>query len=87
MRILQLDIDLHGNRDITINGVRMENGHVLLDETVIRKQLTLDQQFFILCELKKTLSLVEHIYSATKVNRGEMTEKDFDERFKRKKAH
>jgi hypothetical protein len=76
MRIAELVVELHGNKEVTINGRNSREGKHGLDEKIFVKQLTAEQQWQILCEARQLLSRLEHAYRQSLVNRGEVSEGD-----------
>ena len=76
MKVAELTIELHTNRDVTINGVDVHREGVLhfLEEKVFSKQFTPDQQWRALCELKQMTARMEHAYNQGRIARGEITE-------------
>jgi hypothetical protein len=79
MRILNLTVELHGNKEVSLNGKPLIKGKVEIDEKVIFQQLNLDQQWFIICELKKTLNMLNSTYQRSRVKSGEISMDDYDQ--------
>ena len=79
MRIADFTLELHGSSEVTLNGVNvLTEGKTLhmLEEAVFLKQLTPQQQWAILCEMRKMLARMESAYNKGRVLRGEITEGD-----------
>ncbi len=76
MHVVELMVELHGVRQVTINGTDVDRGGVLhrADEKVFRKQLSPDQQWRVLCEVKQLAARLEHAYRQGRLERGEITE-------------
>jgi len=64
MIIADLRVELHGNKEVTINGMNVQANQCLhvMEEQIFRKQLTLDQQWLVLCEARKLLAKMEDAY-------------------------
>jgi hypothetical protein len=78
MKILELVVELHGNKEVSINGIPINKGGMLhhLEEKIFLRQVAPDQQWRILCELRQLLARAEHAYTSGRVLRGEITEGD-----------
>jgi hypothetical protein len=79
MKILNLMVELHGNKEVSLNGSPLTKGKVDIDEKVIFQQLSLDQQWFIICEVKKTLNMLNNTYQRSRVKSGEVSMADYDQ--------
>ena len=44
MKIFQMDVELQGSGDVTVNGRRLEEGDAMIEEKIIGKRLSTDQQ-------------------------------------------
>jgi len=79
MKICEFVAELMSNKDVLLNGHNVLDESVThtcnLDEKVFAK-LHPDQQWMLLCELRKLLSKCDHAYDAGRVARGELTEGD-----------
>ena len=64
MRIIRFEVELHGNRDISVNGRRLEDSRAIgeIEEKVIEKNTTLDQQWQMITLLKRMTAQLEHVY-------------------------
>jgi hypothetical protein len=76
MRIVELVVELHGNKEVSINGRNSREGKHGLDEKIFIRQLAADQQWEVLCEARQLVSRLEHAYRQAMISRGEMTEAD-----------
>jgi len=78
MKILELMVELHG-ADVTVNGRDIMNGGTLMfEEDIFRKQLHPNQQWAMLCEVRKLLNRMDDAYAQSQVARGEATMDDYD---------
>ena len=73
MKIIEFKAELHGNREVTINGRRLHDGGAMIDEQVIFNKLTTYQQWQILTELNKLQARLAHTYKRSRVKAGEIT--------------
>jgi hypothetical protein len=78
MIIMDFRVELHGNKEISINGRRYENGEPMIDEKVIEKQVSTDQQRIVIAMLNKLLAKAQHTYMRSKVTAGEMPMSDYE---------
>ena len=78
MKIIEFTAELHGNRDVTLNGRRVEDSEPLLEEKAIFKTLTLDQQWMLLCHVRKMLNKLDHTYHKSRVRAGELSMSELD---------
>jgi hypothetical protein len=76
MRIVELMVELHGNKEVTINGKNSHDGKHRVEEKIFIKQLTAEQQWQVLCEVRQLLSKLDHAYAQAQINRGAYTESD-----------
>jgi len=76
MRIFLLDVELQGSGDVTVNGRRLEAGDAEIDEKIIGKKLSLEQQWQLICLMKKNINKVYAVYRDARVARGEITAED-----------
>lgn len=76
MRVIELMVEMHGVRQVTINGTDVDKGGTLhqVDEKVFRKQLSPDQQWRVLCEVRQLAARLEHAYRQGRLERGEISE-------------
>ena len=72
MRVIELVVELKGNREVTINGLNSARGQFLLEEKVIEKNLTLEQQHHIMCELRKLISRMLDVNHKSRIRAGEV---------------
>jgi hypothetical protein len=77
MILILFKAELHGNREVTVNGMPLERNSIIFEEKIIEKQLAPEQVWAMLCELKRTVSKLEHSYQAARSRNGE-EKNDFD---------
>mgnify|MGYP001585792838 CR=1 FL=1 len=73
-KVIEFTVELTANKEIVINGrlwSRLHNNEVPVDEKTIQKNVTPEQQFFTICELKKILAKLEWVYEQTTTAYGE----------------
>lgn len=73
--VLELTVELHGNKEVSINGRPSNSGGGVLEEKLFSRLDPL-QQWHVLCELKKLMAKVNFLYTKGRVLRGEITEGD-----------
>ena len=75
MIIADLRVELHGNKEVTINGVNVQASGCqhIIEEKIFCKQLTPDQQWLVLCEARKLLAKMEDIYRTNPANQITVT--------------
>lgn len=78
MIVMDFRVELHGNKEVSINGRRYENGEPMIDEKTIEKQVSPDQQRIIIAMLNKLLAKAQHTYMRSKVTAGEMSMNDYE---------
>jgi hypothetical protein len=72
-QVLKIEAALQGNRLLIVNGQPVETAEVEIDEKIIGRA-PLDQQWFLLCLLKKNLNKLYAEYRLARVQQGEVTE-------------
>lgn len=74
MKVVELVVELTGTKDCLINGVNSFSSKPQhsIEEKVFIRQLSPDQQWHVLCELRKLLSKTEDAYTQARINRGEI---------------
>lgn len=72
MKIIRFDVELQGNRDVVVNGRVLEDPRALgeVEEKVIEKNTTLDQQWQLITMLKRMTSQLEHVYRKSTVRQS-----------------
>ena len=75
-RIFLMDAELVGHSDVRVNGQRLEEADAEIDEKIIEKQLTLDQQWKLICLMKKNINKLYSAYRNARVAQGEISEED-----------
>lgn len=77
MNLIKLDVDLAGNKDVSVNGVNVlasSKARAVFEESIFKKQLTVDQQHAVACEVCRLAARVWAAYQDMRVARGEITE-------------
>lgn len=61
--IAQLTVELHGNKEITINGFASydKRGKHILEEQIVARQLSPDQILHMVCETEQLLARLRHV--------------------------
>lgn len=77
MIIIDFRAELHGNREVTLNGYPLTRGEGMIEEKVIEKTLTLDQQWELITMLRKLSAKAEHAYRCARIRAGEDTSDEF----------
>lgn len=76
MKIISFVAELQGNKEVILNGRNVLDESVThtfdLDEKVFQK-LDVNQQWVLLCEIRKLGSRLSHAYDDARVVRGELT--------------
>ena len=75
MKVIELMVELHGNKEVSINGRQSACGLSLFDEKLYSSFEPI-QQWHVLCELKKLMARAHYTYMKGRVLRGEITEGD-----------
>ncbi len=75
-RIFLMDVELAGHSDVKVNGQRLEEADAEIDEKIIFKQLTLQQQWQLICLMKKNINKLYAVYREKRVAEGEITAED-----------
>lgn len=78
MKIINFQVELLGNREVIINGRPVPKGTAEVEEKVIFKTVTLDQQWNTLCELWKLLTKLTDVYNRSRVRAGEISMDMYD---------
>lgn len=75
MKILEIVAELQPNREVTVNGrnTAAAGNAVNLDEKLIEKQLSLEQQWELLCLMQQTVAKLFHTYHRSRIRAGETT--------------
>lgn len=77
MKLLNLQIELQSNKEVTVNGRPLNylrNHDIELEEKVIEKNVSLEQQWIVLCEMRKLEARLESAYRKSRIRAGEITE-------------
>ena len=75
VKIVQLEVGLTGSKEITINGRDRSHVHsneVPVEEKIISKEVSLDQQWFVLCEVLKIYKKLRFVYEKSCERAGEL---------------
>lgn len=72
MKIIRFDVELQGNRDVVVNGRILEDPRALgeIEEKVIEKNTTLDQQWQLISLLRRMASQLEHVYRKSTIRQS-----------------
>ena len=74
-KIIEFMVELTPTHEILINGRNWSKLHsmeVPVDEKAIQKNVSTEQQFFAICELRKILAKLEFVYEGSRETRGEI---------------
>ena len=84
MTIVEIKAELHGDREVTVNGQRLLGGQInpKVEEKIIFNQLTLQQVWELLATLRKVDAMLVDTYHKMQVRDGETPMSDY-ERLKR----
>jgi hypothetical protein len=72
MKLLRFDLELVG-QEILLNGIPIYKGHQGFDEKLLEKYSNLEQQWQLMCELRKLCSKIETIYLKNRTKLGEIS--------------
>jgi len=75
MKVIELTVELHGNKDVSINGQPATVGVGFMEEAFFAK-LDPAQQWQVMCEIRKLAARANFLYTKGRVLRGEITEGD-----------
>ena len=80
MKLINIQIELLGNKEILINGRPWQEANITrdIDEKVFLKQLTLDQKWAVLCELQKLLAILSYQYQVDRALQNDLPATDFE---------
>lgn len=80
MKIIDFVVELHGNKEVTINGraLQHKDAAMVVQEDIIFKQLQPEQQWIVICEVMKRLMQLQHCYQKSRVKAKEITMDDYD---------
>lgn len=72
MKLIRFDVELKGNRDVILNDRVLEDPQArgMIDEKIITKNLTLDQQWALLTSLKRLSAQLEDCYRQSRFLAG-----------------
>lgn len=72
-RVLRMEVEMLGNKLLIVNDQPIETGDIELDEKIIGG-VSLEQQWFLICLLKKNINKLYHEYRRSRVRQGEVSE-------------
>lgn len=74
MKIVELVVELTGSKNCLINGVDSfePRAQHVFEEKIFLKSLSPDQQWHLLCDVRKLLSKMESAYNEGRAARGEL---------------
>jgi len=85
MKIIEFVAELHGNKEVSLNGEPLSTGEPHMEEKIVFNQLTLDQQWQLLAMMRKLLNKMEYTYQKGRVRAHEISMADFDSNSHRRK--
>lgn len=73
MKIIRFDVELRGNKDVLLNDRLAEDPRAVgeIEEKIVTRQLTLDQQWIILTSLKRLSAQLEDCYRQARLRAGD----------------
>lgn len=75
MYLFHLDVELKSFNEVVVNGRNLGDGDAMIDENAFAK-LTLEQQWQIICIMKKNINKMYSVYRDARVLTGEITAED-----------
>jgi hypothetical protein len=75
MDIAELKVELRGVHEVYLNGVNLQDGRGkhMLEESVFSRELTLDQQHMIICEVRQLLTRMVDVHNRKRLANGELS--------------
>ncbi len=72
MRLIRFDVELRGNKDVLLNDHVLEDPKArgMIEEKIITKNLTLDQQWALITSLKRLSAQLEDCYRQSRLRAG-----------------
>jgi hypothetical protein len=88
VKLVNIQIELHGDKEITINGRPWQEANIVsdVDEKIFLRQTTLQQKWAVLCELQKLLAMLSYQYQVDRTIQQDLPATDF-ERMMRNEGH
>lgn len=80
MRLINIQVELHGDKEITINGRPWQEANITpdVDEKIFLRQLTLQQKWAVICELQKLLAMLSYQYQVDRTLHDDLPATDFE---------
>ena len=74
-KVAEFNVELTGGKESLLNGIHVMDNRMAhnLDEKIFRRNIPADQQWAIICELRKMLSKMEHAYQDGRIERREVS--------------
>lgn len=74
MTVVEIKVELTGSKNCLINGVDSfePRAQHTFEEKVFLRQFSPDQQWHVLCDVRKLLCKLESVYNEGRKNRGEL---------------
>lgn len=77
MELLHFNLELVG-QEILLNGIPIHKGHQGFDESLLKKYSNLDQQWQLMCELRKLCGKIETIYLQNRTRLEEISMAEYE---------
>lgn len=77
MKLFEIVAEFHGNKEVTVNGRPLQglkDCDIPVEEKVIEKNVSLEQQWFLLCEVRKLIGRLEFTYHKSRLRAGGATD-------------
>lgn len=86
MKLVNVLVELHSNREITINGRPWQEANIVteVDEKVFLRQTTLQQKWAIICELQKLMAMLSYQYQVDRTIQNDLPATDFERMMRNK---
>lgn len=76
MRLINFQVELLPNKEVIVNGRRLDNCRAEIEESVLRK-MDLYQQYALLCESWKMLNIQVDNYNKARAAAGEINDAEY----------
>jgi hypothetical protein len=77
MKLFEVVVEMQGNKELVINGRPphyLRDHDLPVEEKVIERNVSLEHQWMLLCELKKLVAKLEFAYKKSRIRNGEITD-------------
>lgn len=78
MKIINFQVELLPNSEVIVNGRSLNNSCAEIDEKVLTKRVSLEQQWRLMCEVHKLLNRMVDNYNKGRVRAGEINHEEYD---------